>query len=241
MANLAVLDASGATKYIKADGDGTNGDPHVYRMGSGAADDAAAAGELYPIAGIFQASADEVDNGDLGRIRMTRRRAIMTAGDYSVLTLTGAAPIPAGSDIVMRYGAAVNVTDIRIRDTSPRFFLIPLSIRGWRNISVFLRSASAFDQAAAVRFDSWKDTTTSGYGQLLNVTMPAAEVGVWFMPFSGAGASLGESVGDTTMVSGAVYTVPAMRDSAMLYLGIRVSFSVAPITGELELTVVRST
>jgi len=81
MANVLVQDGAGVAKYLKATGDGSNGDPFVVQhlMGSGATDDAAAAGELYPIAGLYQATVDEVDDGDVGTVRMTHRRAMMTA------------------------------------------------------------------------------------------------------------------------------------------------------------------
>ena len=241
MANLAVLDAAGATKYIKADGAGDNGDPHVYRMGSGATDDAAAAGELYPLAGLYQESVDEIDSGDVGRVRMSRRRAVMTAGDFRMLTLTGSDPVPSGSDIVMRYAAAVAVADMQIRNTNPHDFLIPMAMRGWRNLAVFLRSASAFDQEASVEVYGWTDTSSSGRGKMLSVTLPAMAAGAWIAPAAGAGAGLGETVGAATIVTGMLYGIPAFHNSAMPYIGIRVLFSVAPTTGELELIIVRST
>ena len=48
MANVLVQDGAGVAKYLKATGDGSNGNPFVVQhlMGSGATDDAAAAGEL---------------------------------------------------------------------------------------------------------------------------------------------------------------------------------------------------
>jgi hypothetical protein len=82
MANVLVQDGAGVAKYLKATGDGSNGDPFVVQhlMGSGATDDAAAAGELYPLAGIYMAenSIDSIDDGDIGRARISQRRVLLT-------------------------------------------------------------------------------------------------------------------------------------------------------------------
>lgn len=87
MANVLVQDGAGVAKYLKATGDGSNGDPFVVQhlMGSGATDDAAAAGELYPIAGVYQATNDEVNAGDVGRVRMSARRALIVGSDRRVI------------------------------------------------------------------------------------------------------------------------------------------------------------
>lgn len=53
-------------------------------IATGATDDAAAAGAIFPLAGLYQAigSVDEVDTGDVGRVRMSVRRAMIEAPDY---------------------------------------------------------------------------------------------------------------------------------------------------------------
>src|SRR5690606_21854043 len=70
---------------------------------SGTTDDAAMAGQLYALAALYvnayegtliPSSVDEVDSGDAGRLRMTRRRALFTAADAMTLTET---PTWAGS------------------------------------------------------------------------------------------------------------------------------------------------
>lgn len=238
MANLAVLDAAGATKYIKADGAGDNGDPHVYRMGTGATDDAAAAGELYPAAGVYQATVDEVDSGDVGRVRMSRRRALIHAPDHRYFALDGTTPVPSGSDIVGLFGATLVAGDFNIRDTNNHFVFIPMAERGWRKLSVVLRSVSAFDQVMTVRL-FLAASNALNYGLLGEITMPASAVAAAFVPAGGLGAALGEVVGASTMAAGAVYPVPAFRDCGIAGIFLRASFSVAPTTGALALYISR--
>lgn len=54
---------------------------------SGATDDAVAAGQIYPLAGIYQATPDEVDDGDLGRVRISKRRGLVTIPDTRAVVL----------------------------------------------------------------------------------------------------------------------------------------------------------
>lgn len=56
---------------------------------TGATDDAAAAGQIFPMAGVYQATADEVDDGDVGRVRMDKGRVLMTTGNYRHVDLSG--------------------------------------------------------------------------------------------------------------------------------------------------------
>lgn len=81
-------DAGGVTRYADAGGSGSSGDPDKPRIqlidSSGnpvAADDAAAAGPIFPAAGVYQATVDEVDDGDVGRLRMTSRRVLVQGAD----------------------------------------------------------------------------------------------------------------------------------------------------------------
>lgn len=244
MANVLVQDGAGASKYLKATGDGSNGDPFVVQhlLSSGATDDAAAAGELYPMAGIFQAgaSADEVDEGDLGRVRMTRRRALLTGADHVRILLTASNPTPSGSDITRRY-TALQSEDLAIRDTEFHYILIPITWNGWRSCSVYIRPNVSFDQAATVRLYAWSDPTTPDRGLLVSTTLPVGTIGAWFMPRGGAGSGLGEVVGAQTIATNMIFTVPALADTPMHTMVLRVSFSVAPTVGELEVTVIRST
>jgi hypothetical protein len=241
MANLLVQDGAGVAKYLKATGDGSGGDPFLveHRLATGATDDAAAAGELFPLAGMYQSSVDEIDAGDVGRIRTSRRRAVITAMDHKILTLNSATPVPSDSDIVNGAGGAIVSGDLSIRDTSNHFFYIPMGERSWRNLGVILQSPTAFDQAATVRIIAGVSGSSVAYGVLGELTLPASIVGVALLPYGGLGASLGEIVGASTMVTGAVYAVPAFRDVASSGILLRVSFSVAPTVGTLALYISR--
>jgi len=55
-----------------------------------AVDDAAAAGEIFPVGGIYQATVGTIDDGDIGRIRATARRGLVTTPDsgYTDRTIT---------------------------------------------------------------------------------------------------------------------------------------------------------
>jgi hypothetical protein len=71
-----------------ADGSATDVDAtHPLPVGSGDSDDAAPAGGLMPIAGLYQSTVDEVDADDVGRLRMSARRALLTAEDINTETL----------------------------------------------------------------------------------------------------------------------------------------------------------
>ena len=56
-------------------------------IGGAAADDAAAAGNPVPIGAMYQATINEVDDGDVGRLRMTPRRSIIGAADHRMVVL----------------------------------------------------------------------------------------------------------------------------------------------------------
>lgn len=85
---LQIKNASGSTEYQDAGGSGTSGDPWRVKVvpsdtsGNVATDDAAAAGPLYTMAALYQATADLVDNGDVGRVRMTQRRGLVAVRDF---------------------------------------------------------------------------------------------------------------------------------------------------------------
>lgn len=58
--------------------------PGQIKILTAATDDAAAAGQLFPVAGLYQATIDEIDDGDLGRLRSTKRRGLITSADQRV-------------------------------------------------------------------------------------------------------------------------------------------------------------
>lgn len=57
--------------------------PNIFA--TGATDDAAAAGQIFPMAGLYQSTVDEIDTGDTGRIRVSSRRALINAPDWGTV------------------------------------------------------------------------------------------------------------------------------------------------------------
>jgi hypothetical protein len=109
-----------------ADGSATDVDAtHPLPVGSGDSDDAAPAGGLMPIAGIYQSTVDEVDAGDVGRLRMSARRGLLTAPDSNTETLL----------------------DIELRDTADHY-LFPTTFALGRDRSILLENTT--DQAITV-------------------------------------------------------------------------------------------
>lgn len=201
-------------------------------------DDAPAAGPIYPVAGIYQSSPDEIDSGDVGRIRVTRRRAIITASDFKLIALTATNPNPSGNDITEAGGAPV-ASDFQIRDTNPRYFNVPMVRRGWRNVTIGFYTPTAFDQTMDFRLygvptGSWSNL----WGQLLRTTVSATAV--TFTIDSGASdGAVGELLMADPVLSGRIAHIPALR--VYPSFTIRIAFSVAPTVGEFQMYVTRST
>lgn len=232
MANVLVQDGAGVAKYLKATGDGSNGDPFVVQhlMGSGATDDAAAAGELYPMGGLFQATVDVIDDGDVGRMRMSRRRAQFTVLDTYYLTLTKTSPAPSDTDITADGSTAIAAGDLEIRDTAIHSFLIPMF--EWQKIAISIYSN--FDQACAVSLHSTIGDTL--FGKLASFTIPAATRR--FSIFSQATAAAeGAIIGGSTVANNAIYAVPGLSLSRFIVL--RLQCAVAPTVGEAILYTTR--
>lgn len=91
--NFTFKDASGTTLTAKSTDASSVHIPAnqvVDSSGNAPADDGAAAGPIYPVAGLYQAlgNVDEIDTGDLGRSRVTARRAVVRAPDFRSVSAT---------------------------------------------------------------------------------------------------------------------------------------------------------
>lgn len=205
---------------------------------SGATDDAAAAGQLYPAAGLYQATADEVDDGDVGRIRMSKRRSGLWAPDVRQLSITAAAPAPSGTDIVNLAAGAIVAADLEIRDTSSHYIVIPMASSGWRRIVMGVLTATQFDQAGSLKLYGCLDATAL-WSMLFSVTIPASTS---VRAAIGAGGAVGQggTAGGATMAYQAYWDVPALA-SCFPYIIVQMSFAVAPSAGEIQLSITRST
>lgn len=233
MANVLVQDGAGVAKYLKATGDGSNGDPFVVQhlMGSGATDDAAVAGELYPLAGIYQATVDEVDSDDIGRVRMSDRRAIMTVHDHKFVVLTKTTPTPSDSDITADGSTAIASGDLEIRDTVAHTFMIRMF--PWQSLS--LNFNCNFDQACVLSLHSVINNDTE-YATLASFTIPAATRR--FSVFSvETAAAEGAIIGGSTVAANALYAVPAMAHALRVIL--KLKCAVAPTSGEATIYITR--
>jgi hypothetical protein len=64
-----------------------------------AADDAAAAGPIFPAAGVYQATADPIDSGDIGRLRMSERRILLVSNNDFVTYRASHTSVSSAGDI----------------------------------------------------------------------------------------------------------------------------------------------
>lgn len=243
MANVLVQDGAGVAKYLKATGDGSNGDPFVVQhlMGSGATDDAAAAGELYPIAGLYQGlgSIDYVDTGDIARIRVTGRRALITGVDTSMMAGASGGVHPtsaSGRDIQISHSSAYSgFSDIASSDfqhssidTNPFWFRVPMI--GWkRGALVHIYNALGVDVTFQLLLDH---NPTDGWSsrmitRLDQYTLPNGSELV-FAPYATG------STPDTTVWR----VVPAMLVPTR-YLVLRCEAAADPTTNYIQLSIVR--
>jgi hypothetical protein len=117
---------------------------------TGATDDAAAAGEIFPAAGLYQATVDEVDDGDVGRIRMTERRASIVCGDAKYQTGTFSFAAESGAkQFNIAWPAWVREVSINLNNEANQAMDVSISLRDFDSLissnSIFgqLYSASA--------------------------------------------------------------------------------------------------
>jgi hypothetical protein len=204
-----------------------------------AADDAAASGNPVPIGGVYQSTVDAVDAGDVGRLRMTARRALVGAADFRQIPLTSAAPAPAGSDIVNSVGGAIVSGDLEIRDNSYHTICIPLAISGWRklNVGFFVSSGTVYDQNLALTVYGGQEDGLS-WSILSALTIPSG--GVMYFGVGNGAVGQGGVTGGATASNAAFYSIPAL-ESAWPWVNIYLKASVAPTSGALSIVINRST
>jgi hypothetical protein len=221
-----------------ADGSATDVDAtHPLPVGSGDSDDAAPAGGLMPIAGIYQSTVDEVDAGDVGRLRMSQRRVLFNAADYKSLICVEATPVPTGSDLIDGGGNPLEAVDFAIRDTTPHGFAIPLAMRGWRDIAIGLSQPSSFDQNATITLYTWLGSSGGNtFSTILTFTWQPGHT----ISITARANGQGGTTGGATSSMYANYAVAAIQ-GPYLYSYLVIQFAIAPTTGTLQLVVDRST
>lgn len=81
--SLPVAIASNQSAVPVSDSSGSLTVDGTVTVAGAAADDAAASGNPVPVGAVYQATPDTVDDGDVGRLRMTARRGLVVAPEYS--------------------------------------------------------------------------------------------------------------------------------------------------------------
>lgn len=119
-------------------------------VGGAAADDAAAAGNPLPIGGVYQATVDEVDDGDVGRLRMSARRAMLAAADYFKIIANSSSVALAGDMRVSTVNSFSGYAAPTVAffdgsdpgfDANVRFIQIPMASNGYREATIQLQNS----------------------------------------------------------------------------------------------------
>jgi hypothetical protein len=162
-----------------------------------------------PIGGVYQATVDAVDDGDVGRLRMTARRALVTAADFRSTVVTPGV-LTAGSvevdDVLcwqMQAGKFGSVDGVNYGAYSA--LIIPMAISGYRNCEiVFVNGSTSRDQAITVKISNG-----NGLSQFCSFILPIINDLTLAISSSGA-VGLGGIAGGATAATQAFYSVPAM-------------------------------
>lgn len=203
--------------------------------GTGATDDAAAAGALFTAAGMYQLAPDDVNDGDIGRLRMSVRRGLILARDSRSLSLTDGAPTPSGTDLFGVGAGAIAGTDLAIRDTNEHQISIPMAVAGWRHLTINAYTSTPFDQALTCAILG-SATASTFWAKLISFTIPASA-----MLFGiGEGAvGLGGIAGGATAVLSAYYGCSALG-AGWPYLQLTLTAAVAPSAGTIAIHIART-
>lgn len=150
-------------------------------VATGATDDGAAAGEIFPIAGLYDdSSTDEVDEGDVGRLRMSARRAALFDADFQLtevdaadlntaslaidgITFDKLQALKMGSEDGSTYGTTAAI-------------IIPLAVAHWKSAWFAIKNSNpAHDQAIVLTvYTSPQNSTalSNPRGRIAQFTIP---------------------------------------------------------------------
>lgn len=162
------------------------------------------------------------------------------AGNFHYLFLQQSDPVPTGSDILDDAAANIVAGDLRLRDTTVRYFTIPYGIKGYKQISIFPTTTPGFGETVQLRvfMQSWATNyQIAGISVVLDVTIPTTAVS--FSIGSGGAVGQGGSTGTGTVVSGDHYSVPALAMPCRSVI-IEVTAGGVPATGDLFLGIMRT-
>jgi hypothetical protein len=207
-------------------------------IGGAAADDAAASGNPVPIGALYQATPDSVDNGDVGRLRMTARRAIINAPDQSMVVLVNA------------YGYSVDLvgdmTVVRSPYVNSATYVEPAA-------TYMLGDDAAFDTTPVrvrIPMTNWHTASIGVYNGLgVSVTLSVEEILSLDGDIGGSHATLySATLANNGFIhlapyaggSGAAYHAQvAGLENPALYFQVSITPASDPSTGEWRLHVVR--
>lgn len=189
------------------------------------------------LAGLYQSTVTEITAGNIGPLRSTARRGLVTAADNRLLALSTGTPVPSGSDITALSGVALASTDFTVRDSSNHYYVVPLGSAGWRKLTAIITTLpGAFDKVATVIVYGAAGNNDPR-AKLASFTIPASSV--FFAIGAGAGG-IGAELGTYVAASGAWYDIPALAAGWPSVL-ISIQFSGVPTTGILTMSVLRAT
>lgn len=160
----------------------------------------------------------------------------------SLLVLTPAAPVPAGSDVTQADGTPVEAADLKIRDTANHDLLIPLRAAGYSSLSVGVAFASSdggtFNDT--VRFYAIASDAAGGAITVLRFMAVATGVvaGNGILLTTGSGTVPAYGAAGFTGTAQSTYSYPEL--AALDYVILRLQAPVATTMGEAHLTIIRA-
>lgn len=204
-------------------------------IATGATDDAAAAGQIFPIAAVYDnTSTDEVDEGDAGRLRMSARRGLLVDADY---LLTEVEPADLNSASVTVDGITFEKLQAGLMGSedgatygTSAFIVIPMAVANWKSLWFAIKNAStAHNQSIVV-------SVYISPANSISLSNPRGRVGQFTIPTTADLALVvGEGVlgqggnpGIATATNLAVYALTVPRGTP--YVQILLS-ATAPTTG----------
>jgi hypothetical protein len=206
------------------------------RLATGATDDTAATGEIFPAGGVYQGTVSEVDSGDIGRMRMSARRAALHAMDGGI-TNALFSDIDSSEkyiDDILFYNLHTGLlgsTDGSTPGTTS-VIVIPLAVNYWRDIFIHIRTgANFFDQATTLGlYSAWNNTVVSNSrsSKLMEITL-SASTDVRISMGNGKEGQ-GGSAGGATASDRDHYEVSVPE--AAPYIQLLLTASTAPTTGQ---------
>lgn len=213
--------------------------PGKMRVVTGVTDDGAAAGELFSHAGLYQSTVDEIDDGDIGRLRATKRRAGIVVPDHRSVwayetTVAYAGDIETGTTGPSTgFGAAATTfftgSDAGF-DAAIRYARLPMA--HWRAATFWI--SNQLTTTISVTLDAWLHvsggTAEDPCVKILSTTVPYGYKALITPHAAGVGGGAADAL---------VICVPALL-SPCAYIVVAITPSADPAGGFWRLMAARS-